>query len=117
MCRWYNIYSFMLHINFNENRFDVSHLVIWRGLELMSKFWKKVIECEHEWSPNYNPYVYCTTLGCYAWENHCLKCGVYEFGCKCGDSGSGQSGWSNKRWVNFRRKTFEPGRYPNIEHY
>jgi|WetSurMetagenome_2_1015567.scaffolds.fasta_scaffold03175_14 hypothetical protein len=83
----------------------------------LSKFWKKVIKCDHKWSPRYNSDIACFTLGCFATEKHCLKCGVYEYYCQCGDVGSGLSGWSDKRWKNFYKNKNDPGIFPNIEQY
>lgn len=70
----------------------------------MQNFWDKVYSCEHEWSPNYNPFIHCSTPMCNARERHCVKCGVYEYECQCGDLGYGFSGWPSKRWNNWIRK-------------
>jgi len=70
----------------------------------MNKFWEKVIECKHDnMSPDYNPFVECTTEYCSGSEEHCLDCGIYISTCQCMSS-EGMSGWSDKRWQSHWRK-------------
>jgi len=69
------------------------------------KFWEKVAKCKHEWSETYNPLIRCSTPYCTAWENHCIKCGVYQSDCKCGCE-FGQDGWSSKRRDSWNKKKY-----------
>lgn len=70
----------------------------------MNYFWNKVLNCKHEYYPNYSGYVCCGNedLGCPGGnESHCMKCKVYIIEDDCG-SVCGKSGWSIKRWKNKR---------------
>jgi hypothetical protein len=68
-------------------------------------FWEKVVNCDHEWSPEYDGNGgICWTPECgWAAEEHCLKCGVYRITCSCGFC-DGDSGWSYYRWKNHLAK-------------
>lgn len=69
----------------------------------LSKFWKKVILCNHEFYGDYAGYIYCETPYCEGYELHCKKCNAYISKCDCGYC-NGVSGWSEKRWINRRKK-------------
>jgi len=70
----------------------------------MFDFWGKVEKCKHEnLSPDYCEYIACPTPYCSGMETHCLNCGVYISECGC-NSCSGLSGWSQRRWINYRLK-------------
>ncbi len=65
----------------------------------VSRFWRRVGRCKHEWYPNYLEYVPCSTPMCGGSESYCMKCGVYVTKCGCGCE-NGMSGWPYRR---FRR--------------
>ena len=70
----------------------------------MTKFWDKVIKCEHKnLDPNYYEYVPCGTPYCGGHEMRCLDCGVYITKCGCGFN-NGMSGWPDRRWRRLWRK-------------
>ncbi len=68
--------------------------------QISGKFWDRVRECTHEWSPEYCVSYYCTCGN--AAESHCLKCGVYKTEDPCGEQ-TGMSGWGKKRAAAQRR--------------
>lgn len=69
----------------------------------MSKFWDKVLECDHKNFTTHYPYVSCSTPYCSAQEVHCKDCGVFIESCGC-MSNNGMSGWSRSRHRAHERK-------------
>jgi hypothetical protein len=79
-----------------------------------SKFWKKVLKCEHEHlSEDYCEIFRCGTPYCSGDEVHCLDCGVYISECGCGFE-NGMSGWSRNRHRTEERKRSERRRIKSV---
>ena len=74
---------------------------------IINNFWKNVYNCPHKNANMTNTFIGCLTPYCSAHELYCPDCHVYMVECLC-HCCDGISGWPEKRWRKFRRKSGQP---------